>query len=163
MYLTWGPSTWAPASGYPLYSVSFSSIHQQRSLSAISQWRMKNTDSHSLVFTRDSRNKKNWEQSSGQAHLINIWTMEAIDRTSDQPQVKLTLLRRYFYPIWPMDSSYTKNDLRMGGGLQTGKRLLRNPPTGHSYTVIRFVRVSAKFGTCTVVSVNGTLVEGKMR
>jgi hypothetical protein len=30
------------------------------------------------------------------------------------------------------------------------------------YTVIRFVCVSAKFGTCTVVSVNGTLVEDKM-
>ncbi len=30
-------------------------------------------------------------------------------------------------------------------------------------TVIRFVRVSAKFGTCTVVSVNGTHVEDKMR
>ncbi len=31
------------------------------------------------------------------------------------------------------------------------------------YTVIRSVWVSAKFGTCTVVSVNGTLVEDKMR
>jgi hypothetical protein len=31
------------------------------------------------------------------------------------------------------------------------------------HTVIRFVSVSAKFGTCTVVSVNGTLVEDKMR
>ncbi len=30
------------------------------------------------------------------------------------------------------------------------------------YTVIRFVSVSAKFGTCTVVRVNGTLVEAKM-
>ncbi len=30
------------------------------------------------------------------------------------------------------------------------------------YTVIRFLRVSAKFGTCTVVSVNGTLVEAKL-
>ncbi len=30
------------------------------------------------------------------------------------------------------------------------------------YTVIRFVWVSAKFGTCTVVSANGTLVEAKM-
>jgi hypothetical protein len=28
-------------------------------------------------------------------------------------------------------------------------------------TVIRFVWVSAKFATCTVVSVNGTLVEAK--
>jgi hypothetical protein len=30
------------------------------------------------------------------------------------------------------------------------------------YTIIRFVWVSAKLGTCTVVSVNGTLVEAKM-
>jgi hypothetical protein len=30
-------------------------------------------------------------------------------------------------------------------------------------TVIRFVWVSANFGSCTVVSVNGTLVEDKMR
>jgi hypothetical protein len=30
-------------------------------------------------------------------------------------------------------------------------------------TVIRFVWVSAKFGTCTVVNVNGSLVEDKMR
>ncbi len=30
-------------------------------------------------------------------------------------------------------------------------------------TVIRFLWVCAKFGTCTVVSVNGTLVEDKMR
>jgi hypothetical protein len=32
-----------------------------------------------------------------------------------------------------------------------------------SYTVILSVRVSAKFSTCTAVSVNGTLVEDKMR
>ncbi len=31
------------------------------------------------------------------------------------------------------------------------------------YTVNRFVGVSAKFGTCTVVSVNGTLVKSKNR
>ncbi len=30
------------------------------------------------------------------------------------------------------------------------------------YTVIRFVPVSTKFGTCTVVSENGTLVKAKM-
>jgi hypothetical protein len=32
-----------------------------------------------------------------------------------------------------------------------------------SCTVIRFLWVSSKFGTCTVVSVFGTLVEDKMR
>jgi hypothetical protein len=31
-----------------------------------------------------------------------------------------------------------------------------------SYTVIHFLWVSAKFGTCTVVSVNGTPVEAKL-
>ncbi len=34
--------------------------------------------------------------------------------------------------------------------------------TKDKYTVIRTVRDNAKFGTCTVVSVNGTLVEAKM-
>jgi hypothetical protein len=31
------------------------------------------------------------------------------------------------------------------------------------YTVIRFVATSAKFGTCAVMSVNGTLFEDTMR
>jgi hypothetical protein len=31
-----------------------------------------------------------------------------------------------------------------------------------TYTVIRFVSVSAKFGTCTVVTANATLVKAKM-
>jgi hypothetical protein len=31
-----------------------------------------------------------------------------------------------------------------------------------THTVIRFLLVSARFGTCTVVSANGTLVEDKM-
>ncbi len=31
-----------------------------------------------------------------------------------------------------------------------------------NYTVIRFLGVSAKFGSCTVVSVNGTPVEAKL-
>ncbi len=35
--------------------------------------------------------------------------------------------------------------------------------SGRESTVNRFVWVSAKFGTCTVVSVNGTLVDDKMR
>ncbi len=39
----------------------------------------------------------------------------------------------------------------------------RNPACCKGYTVISFIRVSAKFGTCTVVSVSGTLVEDKMR
>ncbi len=35
--------------------------------------------------------------------------------------------------------------------------------TTYVHTVIRFVSTNAKFGTCTVVSVNGTLAEDKMR
>ncbi len=35
--------------------------------------------------------------------------------------------------------------------------------TASSYTVIRFVWVSAKFSTCTIIGVNGTLFEDKMR
>ncbi len=38
-----------------------------------------------------------------------------------------------------------------------------DPKGPKTCTVIRFVWVSAKFGTCTVVSINGTLVEDKMR
>ncbi len=32
-----------------------------------------------------------------------------------------------------------------------------------SYTVIRFVSISAKFGICTVVGLDGTLAEAKIR
>ncbi len=56
--------------------------------------------------------------------------------------------------------------------IQTPKLLsafLKNWPAGKfsginspSYTVIRFMWVSAKFGTCTVESVNGTFVAAKM-
>jgi hypothetical protein len=56
MYLTWGPSTWALASGYPpLFSP------QHRSLTAISQ---KKVSSPSLVNTIDTRNRDR-EKSSG--------------------------------------------------------------------------------------------------
>ncbi len=33
----------------------------------------------------------------------------------------------------------------------------------YGYTLVRFLWVSDKFGTCTIVRVNGTLVEDKMR
>jgi hypothetical protein len=36
-------------------------------------------------------------------------------------------------------------------------------PVETDCTVIRFLCVSSKFGTCTVISVYGTLVEDKMR
>ncbi len=47
--------------------------------------------------------------------------------------------------------------------LATSCQNITNKTTIYQCTVIRFVWVSAKFGTCTVVSVNGTLVEDKMR
>ncbi len=46
--------------------------------------------------------------------------------------------------------------------LHVGAGITATPGLGSRYTVIRSVWVSAKFGTCTVVSVNGTLVEDKM-
>ncbi len=42
------------------------------------------------------------------------------------------------------------------------QRTDHEPATAALLTVIRFVQVSAKFATCTVVSVNGTHFEGKM-
>jgi hypothetical protein len=37
-----------------------------------------------------------------------------------------------------------------------------NITSAHSYTVICFASISAKFGICTIVDVNGTLVEAKI-
>ncbi len=58
------------------------------------------------------------EKSSGQASQFNIWTIGAMDRTSAQPQVNLTLLRKisaqgnpapqFLYPV----SFYSKNTLK---------------------------------------------------
>jgi|LakMenE18May11ns_1017448.scaffolds.fasta_scaffold9628606_1 hypothetical protein len=58
-------------------------------LNAIGQ---KKTPSHSLAITRETHNGDR-EKSSGQAHLFNIGTKGAMDRTTAQPQVKLSLLR----------------------------------------------------------------------
>jgi hypothetical protein len=43
------------------------------------------------------------------------------------------------------------------------RKTRNNRNTSRKYTVICFLWVSAKFSTCTVVRVNGTLVEDKMR
>ncbi len=56
----------------------------------------KKASSHSLVITRDTRNRDR-ERSSGQSHLFNICATGAIDRTSGQPQVKLSLFARNIY------------------------------------------------------------------
>jgi hypothetical protein len=61
-------------------------------------------------------------------------------------------------------------DRRVGGGL-THPVIYPDPPSAPfrcstralACTVIRFVSINAKFGICTVVGLNGTLVEGKIR
>ncbi len=53
----------------------------------------KKASSHTLFFTRDTRNRYG-EKSWGQTHLVNIWTIGAMDRTSGRPQVRLILLLR---------------------------------------------------------------------
>jgi hypothetical protein len=76
------------------------------------------------------------------------------------------------------DPEKTYSGARTRGQKGTGSRIrIRN--TGHkadyntgegwgwchptSFTVIRFLSTNAKFGICTVVDLNGTLVEDKMR
>jgi hypothetical protein len=49
-----------------------------------------------------------------------------------------------------------------GGGFENGKQVSRKTRQTRR-TVIRYLGVSSKFGTCTVVSVYGTFVEDKMR
>ncbi len=64
----------------------------------------KKASSHSLVFTWDTRNKNRdrvGEEGTDQTHLISIWTMGAMDKTSAQPQVKLSLLRSISLKIRP--------------------------------------------------------------
>ncbi len=90
-----GPEAWPRfASIYIIQShfpLCIAKNSQHRSLlTAIGQ---KKASSHLLVFTRDTRNEDR-EKNSGQTHLFNIWTIGAMDRTSGQPQVKLSLLRR---------------------------------------------------------------------
>ncbi len=80
MYLTWGPSTWAPTWGCPaLFSLILLYI-SQRSLKANSH---KQTSSNSFVFTGNTSNMDR-EKSSGQlkvklshcaVFLLKIWTL----------------------------------------------------------------------------------------
>jgi hypothetical protein len=51
---------------------------------------------------------------------------------------------------------------KLSGAPLLGPRGDSNSLAGEGCTVIRFLRVSSKFGTCTVVRVYGTLVEDKM-
>jgi hypothetical protein len=100
MQLTWGPSTWALASCVPLLSsLILLYVSQDRLLTAIGQ---KKAFSHSLVFTRDTRNRDR-EKSSGQTHLFNIWTIGAKEITPGQPQVELSLLCSICLKILPLE------------------------------------------------------------
>ncbi len=74
----------------PLFSLILLSVSQNRQLNANGQ---KKAFSHSLVFTRDTRNRDR-EKRPVQTHLCNILTIGAIDRTLCQPQVKLN---QYFF------------------------------------------------------------------
>ncbi len=69
-------------------SLIFVCVSQHRWLNAIGQ---KKAPFHSLAITRDTHNEDS-ENSSDQAHLFNIWTIGAMDRTSAQRQVKLSWL-----------------------------------------------------------------------
>ncbi len=81
----------------PLLSLILHYVMQHRSLTAIGQ---KKTGSHSLIFTRDTCNRDR-EKSSDQNQLSNIWTKVHMNRTSGQPQVKLSLLRSISFKIRP--------------------------------------------------------------
>ncbi len=74
----------------PMHAVSFflSVYHNSQWLNAIGQ---KKALSHLLAITRDTYYGDK-EKSSGQANVFNIWTIGAIDRTSAQPKIKLSLL-----------------------------------------------------------------------
>ncbi len=50
-------------------------------------------------YSRDTR-KRDREKSSGQAHLFNIWTTGAMDRTLGQPQVQLSQLGSISLKMW---------------------------------------------------------------
>ncbi len=62
-----------------------------------------------------------------------------------------------------IQSAPWRRNPQMESGRDKGKVVDRQVHKVLIYTVIRFLWVSAKYGTCTVVSVNGTQVEDKMR
>ncbi len=108
MYLTWGPSTRALALGWPPPPHSVSLSMCRRSLPAIVQ---KEASSHSLSFTRDTLNRDR-EKSSSHTNLFDIRTIGAMDWTSGQTQIKLSLLRSISLKIWPLNLSYLYNRLQ---------------------------------------------------
>ncbi len=88
---TWGSSTWALLAGCPpFYSVSFSTMCRNTDhLLLLVKRKLLLTHCSSLETGKRDREK---------THLFNIWTIGAMDRTSGQPQVKLSLLRSIIRP-----------------------------------------------------------------
>ncbi len=75
-----------------IHSHSHLCVKTQR-LAAICQ---KKATSQSLAITIDIHGKRKREKSSGKTHLFNIITIEAMDGTAGQAQVKLSLLCSVF-------------------------------------------------------------------
>ncbi len=73
----------------PLFSLLF--VSKYRSQTPIGQKKTSLTHWFSLQNTHN----KDKEKSSGRAHLFNIGTKKAMDRTSGHPKVKLSLMRSY--------------------------------------------------------------------
>jgi hypothetical protein len=77
-YFTWGLLTWALASGCPArFSLFYVSA---------------------LTYTHNRCREKSLDQT----YLLNLWTIGAINRTSGQPQVKLSLLQSIYLKIRPL-------------------------------------------------------------
>jgi hypothetical protein len=77
----------------PFYSVSFSSVYRIIQTTDIGR---KKVSSYSLAITRHTRNRDG-DKSSGQTHLFNMGSVEAMDSTAGQAQVKLSLLSSIYF------------------------------------------------------------------
>ncbi len=111
-----------PGLGMPsLFSLILLYVSQHRSLIA--------TSSHSLVFTRDARNKdRELRSEKSVLYLNNRSHTQNLRATPGQAEH----IAKVFYKIWPMYTFLHQKRPRHGRGAQTDKRLLWNPLTGHS-------------------------------
>ncbi len=93
VYKTWDPSKWAwPWVSLTMKSPSTSVYHifwtvECRWLNAFSQKK------ESLAITRDTHNEDR-VKTTDQSHLLNIWTIVAMDRSHARTPAKLRCLRR---------------------------------------------------------------------
>ncbi len=85
MYLNWGASTWALVSGWP----------QHRSQITVCSWSEESFSSHSLVFTRDTRNGTEQEELRPDPPVQYLSNRSQL-QTSGQSQVKRSPLRRHW-------------------------------------------------------------------